>query len=206
MAICHHVNDVPTAEFPEPGFARLSYSDFQKITDRSRPKISGGLKKLVELNLIEADKAAKANVYKIVRYDPEKKWAKLPLKYLYGKNYPEIAVFHKFNFRSKVELDALKLYLLFIAFRNNELNHAIISYEKISQYTGISENNIRSAVSLLINLDLISIDKIQNAQVRSRMNNLYRIKGIRSRKHLGNISLDTVEAELAAAVEAELPF
>lgn len=190
IVICHHVNDVSTAEFPTLGCAQISYSKFLEATGLSRPKISGGLKKLEEFNLVNIDRKGKTSIYKIVNYDRNQKWAKLPLKYLCNSDneYKNIRVFREFSLRSKVELNAIKIYLLLIAFRNRETNLAIISYESISRYTSVDENEIKRALSFLVIHDLITVDKAHHIAVSIKTNNLYGIKGIRSNRHIGNIS------------------
>jgi hypothetical protein len=157
IAIAHHVNQEPDREHAEAGFAKLSYSDFEKIVGLSRAKISAGLKNLEEQGILAINKGEKTSVYQLVGFNPKQGWAKLPLRNFYHDG--SIKVFSEFHLRKKTELNALKMYLLVAAFRHNEINHTVISYEKIHLYTGIPENDIRSAISLLVTWNLIQVDR-----------------------------------------------
>ncbi|MDO9208257.1 MAG: hypothetical protein Q7T91_08380 [Sulfuricurvum sp.] len=187
IAIAHHANKEPNREYQEPGFAKLSYSDFEEILGLSRAKISCGLINLKELGIIKIDKGNKTSVYQLDGYDPSKGWAKLPYQHLYqGK---QIKVFTGFHLRQRTELHALKMYLLVAAFRDNVNNHTFISFEKITDYTGIPKNEIRSAISVLINHRLIQVERDQEANNALRSKNIYRLLGLKGR-HSGTISQD----------------
>jgi hypothetical protein len=196
IAIAHNVNPEPNREYSETGFAKLSYSDFEKIVGLSRAKIADGLKILEELGIVAINKGEKTSVYQLVGYNPKQGWAKLPYRHLYHEGC--IKVFNEFHLRKKTELNALKMYLLVAAFRNNDLNHTIISYEKINHYTGIPENDIRSAISSLVNLNLIQVDRAPSEVVKDaegwtmKSKNIYRLVGVKGR-HLGNTSSDDLK-------------
>jgi predicted transcriptional regulator len=195
IAIAHNANQEPNREYTAEGFAKLSYSDFEKILGLSRAKISGGLKVLEEQKIIAVDKGQRTSVYQLVGYNPKKGWAKLPYRYFYKDG--AIRFFDDFHLRKVTELNALKLYLLVAAFRDNESNLTMISYEKIHQYTAIPENNIRSAISLLVTLELIHIDR--PTEVGTMQNpNIYRLSGLKG-KHLGNTSGDDVKHLLSVS-------
>ncbi|MVF24620.1 hypothetical protein EVC37_23910 [Methylocaldum sp. BRCS4] len=200
IAIAHHVNEKPNEVFPRPGFARLSYSDFEKIVGLSRAKIAAGLKILEALRIVAVNKEEKTSVYQLVGYNPAGRWAKLPCGYLYQDD--RIRAFGDFHLRRKNELNALKMYLLAVAFRDNKSNYTIIAYENIHRYTGIPENDIRSAISLLINLRLIQVDRasepMEDGELWTVKNkNLYRLMGLRGR-HLGNTSRDDLQQHIEA--------
>jgi DNA-binding Lrp family transcriptional regulator len=181
IAIAHNANREATREYEAPGFAKLSYSDFRDITGLSRAKISRGLRNLEELGIIDTDKTNKTSIYKIAGYNPAKGWAKLPYQHLYQKK--EIKFFHSLHLRQKVELNALKMYLLVVAFRDKDKNHASISYPKINHYTGINTNDIRSAISLLVTHNLIHVDHFEDDVKAngSYRHNLYRVVGLKGR-------------------------
>ena len=193
IAIVHKANLAPTKEYPQPGFSKLSYSDFERIVGLSRAKISSGLRILERLNIVIIYKDYKTRVYQLRNYDSSRGWAKLPCQRFYSNT---THVFDEFHLRKKTELNALKMYLLIVAFRDNKKNHTIISYEKINFYTGISENEIRSALSLLVNLNLVQVDKYSNPKNPEedwtmKSKNFYRLVGLKGR-HLGNMSQDEV--------------
>lgn len=201
IAIVHNVNSEPNREYSEAGFAKLSYSDFEKIVGLSRAKIAGGLKILEGLKIVEINKASKTSVYQLVNFDPKRGWAKLPYRNFYHDGC--IKVFEEFHLRKKNELNALKMYLLIASFRDNESNLTFISYEKIHQYTGIPEKDIRSAISLLVNFNLLQVDKARASEgdgeaAKTKSKNIYRLIGLKG-KHLGNTSSDDVSHLAAAA-------
>lgn len=162
----------------------LTYENLCLITTLSRAKISAGIQFLEKIGLIQIEKKGRSNIYNIVNRDAKDGWGKLPTNKLYDDD-GQIEPFKTFKLRAKTELNALKIYLLIIAFRNNERNFTVISYEKICEYTGVSERDIRSALSLLINLKMIDVDKkLIDDNTEKRMN-VYWFCGL-SHHHAGN--------------------
>jgi DNA-binding transcriptional ArsR family regulator len=190
-------NSRPDETFDDVGCAKVSYSEFQRITGLSRPLISAGLKLLVDLGLIKLTRPGRSNTYQIEDYNKAYGWAKVPKKHLYGSSSGEIRAFHNLNLRHDAELNALKLYLLLIAFRSNDLNYAMIGYENITKYTGIQKNHIKSAQSLLTCWNLIQVDPETTPGIDKVSQPFkYRICGIDGRRHMGTQKRD-VEAEVA---------
>jgi hypothetical protein len=187
LTISHHVNDTPNRQFPEIGHAKLSFTELMDITDISRAKVAEGLSVLTAKGLIEKIVTDKTNIYRIYNYGVGS-WGKLPAKLLYDKSMKYIMAFKHFNLRIKNELNALKLYLLLVAFRNNDTNYATISYKTITYYTGIHRNEIKSAISLLINIKFIQLDKTSSEMDPDKTVNLYRIVGIDRYRHSGTMS------------------
>lgn len=171
------------------GKAKLSYSSLCDISSLSRAKVAAGLEILERKKLLIIDRAQKTNIYNVVDYD-RAGWGKLPAKHLYDINLEYIKQFQEFNLRRRVELDALKLFLVLVAFRDEKKNHATISYEKISLYTGIPEAKIRSAISLLVSHDMIHVQKYGDTMELWKRANFYRIIGVNNKKHAGNMTID----------------
>lgn len=162
---------------------KLTYTKLSDITSLSRAKVAEGLKLLEGIGLVEKEKQGRSNSYHIVNRDNRQGWGQLPAKSLYDDE--QIKPFLHFKLRTRAELNALKLYLLIIAFRSNQKNCTIISYEKIYQYTGISERHIFAGLSLLITLDMIRVDKkLIDKDTEKRMN-VYWLVGLNHR-HGGN--------------------
>lgn len=195
ICIAHHAVRKPTDDLPRPGLAKLSYTKLTELTDLSRAKIASGTRILHDYSLVQRLKSGKTNVYRVVNYEIRSGWAKLPCKSLYDEKEQAIVPFKEFKLRHKNELNALKLYLLLVSFRDNQSNHANPSYDKIQPYTGISRNEIRSAISLLINLGMIHVDRIRDPdEEQGKVRNVYRILGIENHRHTGNISYDQLRA------------
>jgi len=189
LAICHHANRNEKSSC-KIGCAKLSYTKLNIITSLSRAKIAAGVSILEKKDLIIKDISEKTNSYCVVNYSNRGGWAKLPAKHLYNKKHEHIKPFMEFKLRQKVELDSLKLYLLLIALRDNYRNHAYPKYETISAYTGIPRGNIRSAISILVNHDMVHVQKYGELEELEKRNNIYRIIGIDGNKHAGNTSYD----------------
>jgi len=182
IAISHAVDDY--------GIARITYTDLGDITGLSRAKMAAGLNILRRNELINTNSHGKSQ-YELVNFG-KPGWGKLPVRSMYSGG--RIAAFDDFNLRKIAELDALKIYLLFVAFRGEDINAARIGYEKIAEYSGVHGNRIKSAISLLTNNDLIVLDQ------RKKENDpgyvfTYRIVGIDPRRHLGTTGREDIQAE-----------
>lgn len=179
IVFVHRANTKITIDRPILGECSLTYSHLGEITGLSRAKISAGIKLLDKIGLIGVNRDERNDKYIVSNYpaDGESGWAKLPAKGLCkeldrgkksGDNdgeipkYLKIDVFHKFKLRSKAEANALKLYLLIIAFRSEKTNSANIGYDKISEYMGILRKDIRTAISC----------KLENVTIRKMVSEI----------------------------------
>lgn len=180
ICIAQHIQE-------ERGKISISYSDISGLTSLSRAKVSAGISILKDKEIISVSGDKKINSYELLWRENDKGWAKLPVKSMYNKNYSGIVPFKDFHLRKKVELDALKLYLILVSFRDEKTNSTVMKYETISDYTGITTNDIKSASSFLVSLNLINVDKsnIEDYEMK-RWRNVYRIKGINRYRHAGN--------------------
>jgi hypothetical protein len=138
--IAHHADD-------ESGIARITYDRLGTATGLSRATISGGLSVLQRHSLIARGIEGRST-YQLCKYDPSRGWGKLPARHLYTSG--EIVAFRDFHLRHRAELDALKLYYLFVARRNNATNLVQISYDKIDDYIGLGRHNIMPLASWLL--------------------------------------------------------
>lgn len=185
IAMNHHANNFITIDRPKIGRCVLTYTQLTCITGLSRAKVASGLRVLKKLGIIsEINQGGRNNIYQIENYGANSGWAKLPAKGMYSEDLQKINAFQKFHLRSKNELNALKIYYIIIAFRNNDSNYATISYEKIVHYTGINRNEIKAALSLIINLGLIHVDT-RVSEVDYNTVNMYRLCYLESYKHRG---------------------
>jgi len=173
--IAHHAD-------AETGNASVTYYDFEKATGLSRAKISGGLDVLEALNIVERSVERRRSRYKLLGM-AKSGWGMFPANSLYTNE--RINFMQEFNLRKATELNALKLWFLFIARRGIDTNAANISYDKIEEYTGISRDKIRSGISLLVTHDLVHVDHIPTEKSKYGVSNAYRIPYINSYKHFG---------------------
>lgn len=169
MARADHADD------GSEGFvADATYTALADMTGLSRSLISDGLTRLATLGLITSSGSPQKRRYWIA--GPHKPWFKLPCQAIVRQG--AIAPFKAFTLRSKHELHALKLYLYLAACRDNANQFAMASYETIHARTGISERDIRRALSLLISSGLlINIDREYSSTLKVNEANKYYLTG-----------------------------
>lgn len=172
LAIAHHANQ-------DNGEAKLTYDELTQLTTLSRAKVSSGLKKLEEEKIIERGSAR--SIYKLSNYNSQRDWAKLPAKGLY--NAQRISAFSEFRLRKVGELNALKLYFLFVSRRDRATNLASIRYDRIRDYTGIERNSIKGGLSILVLNGLVHVESILNPD--GSIHHAYRLPQIEPYNHMG---------------------
>ncbi len=156
---------------------KATYDDIQDLIGISRSKVSKGLDLLEGLNIIERV-SNKRSHYSIIGLDVSGCWGKLPQGLLIQQT-GRISAFEPFHLRSRSELDALKLYLLMVAFRNSVTGYAHIGYKKITEYTGVDKRHLKRAKSHLINLGLIHVDlDYENALEKANPPLRYNVLGL----------------------------
>ena len=144
----------------------ITYDVLQKNSHSDRSELLPALNLLQDKGLLKFGNSGRGtrNTYNLFG-EHTKGWAKVPesvidkLKCLNLK-YTGVPV----HTRREVLLDALKLYVLFLAFRDKRNNRAKISYDRICVLTGIRRRGVRTALSLLISLKLIHLENSQNPE------------------------------------------
>jgi hypothetical protein len=173
------------------GIARVTYDRLCDVTGLSRAKLSNGLNVLKKSEVVKSGKAR--STYELSDYDPTRGWAKFPVKSMYASG--RIVAFDEFRLRKVVELDALKLFFLFVERRDQRTNCANIGYEKIQEYAGVKKERIKSAISFLASLSLVYVEQIPSQINPYGISNAYRIVGIDPFNHRGTRSRSMGEAE-----------
>lgn len=166
------------------GISLMTYDQITSATGLSRAKISNGISLLVEKNLVA--RIEQRSTFQISNFNPARGWAKIPARGLYNDS-GQIPSFFDFNLRKAAELHALKLYLLFAAFRDNRSNKAQIGYDKISAYTGIDRGRIRSALSLLTTHELVYVEYAPTTSGICNLTSFYRLAKLDAYKHNGTL-------------------
>jgi hypothetical protein len=164
------------------GVTRLSYNELCATAGLSRAKLSNGLDVLEKIGVVKRAPEGRGS-YKLIDYDPEQGWAKLPARGMYSGG--RIRAFDDFALRRITELNALKLFFLFVARRDRQTNLANISYDKIQQYTEIERHQIKPAISLLASLSLVYVEHVPSSINENGIANAYRIVGVDSYNHMG---------------------
>jgi hypothetical protein len=167
------------------GVAQLTYESACSITGLSRSKFANGLDVLEGLKVIERTLDGRRSTYKLANYNLKGGWAKFPARTMYQSGI--IKGFEDFRLRRATELNALKLFFLFVARRGRDTNYANISFEKIESYSGVDRSKIKAATSLLAANSLVYIDRLRSQDNEFAVSNAYRIVGLESYNHMGTM-------------------
>lgn len=176
----------------DEGIAKATYDDLCHSTGLSRAKVSDGLSVLEEKSLIGRNPAR--STFRLVNFNPRQGWGKLPAKRLYSGE--RMVAFSEFKLRNPAELNALKIYLLAVAFRDNETNLANLSYDKFEELAGIDRARIRAALSVLTYAGLLHTERVASHQNAFAVSNAYRLVGIDSYRHAGTTGRSDIFADL----------
>jgi hypothetical protein len=171
MALAMFANFKPAPTAPVAGITRLSFSELEALCDMSRRYVSLGLGVLQHAGLITIEPIGNAQRYLLRGYE-HPGWAKLPRGHLLEEQR-----FKVMGIRGALYLNALKLYLALLAFRDNNSRETLLSYEKIEEYTGITRPHIRRAIDVLINHEWISMGSRLPADRDQRPTNVYVLRG-----------------------------
>jgi len=193
VPIAHHAD-------PDEGCARVTYDTLGAATGLSRRKISDGLSVLAAQKIVTRQRQGRST-YELVGFDTTGGWGKLPAKKLYIEN--GLAPFTHFKMRSRVELDAMKLYYLFVERRDTTTNMAKIGYEKIQTYSGVNAGSIRHALSLLGTCGLVDVDRVRSEVADLGIGNRYRLIGLHPRQHAGTTGRSDLASDPFAGIRPE---
>jgi hypothetical protein len=79
----------------------------------------------------------------------------------------------------------LKMFLLFVAFRDRKTNAANISHKGIEKHAGIDGSRIKTGIGLLVSQRLVQVDQIIREDEEFGVRHTYRIVGIDPNNHMG---------------------
>lgn len=174
----------------DSGISQLTYDQFEASTSLSRHKISDGISVLKARDII-SDSGLGRSRYAVSNFDPQSGWAKFPAKSLYAGS--SIRFFEELKLRKRTELDALKLWYLFAARRDNDVNLAKITYDQIVRETGIMRERIKSGLSLLAANAVIHVEHIPSRHSEYGVANAYRLPHLDSSRHMGTVGRGLTE-------------
>lgn len=176
------------------GEARITYNDLMLATGISRAKTSKALEILEEKELIF--RQHKSSHISLAYYGTNHRWGKIASKIHTKSSKPQVKYFDDFKLRKKIELDALKILLLVVATRNVSKNLSEISYDKITEYTGIARTRIKPAMGLLMK-EAILIPERHRFSDSGRWYIGYRLNGVDSFVHAGTIDSDLLKSHMS---------
>ncbi|WP_285404046.1 hypothetical protein [Luteibacter sp. ME-Dv--P-043b] len=149
----------------------LSTSDFQAVTGLSKPMIFEGLTILDSMELITIDSrfAANTNAYRVG--DLTAGFRKVPQDIL-AECLPLIPN------RGIGGLDAVKLYIALLYYRDEATHSATVSHQSLRTITGIRPENITKAYSVLHTAGLVVVERMSSwSSNGGHPMNVYRLKG-----------------------------
>jgi DNA-binding transcriptional ArsR family regulator len=179
----------------DEGVAKATYDDLSLSTGLSRAKVSGGLTVLEEKNIVARIPDARST-FALVNFNPKQGWGKLPARRLYSGD--RIAAFSEYKLRNSAELNALKIYLLAVAFRDNGTNLANLSYDKFEELAGIDRARIRAALSVLTYGGMLHTERVASKQNIYAVSHGYRVIGVDPYRHGGTTGHSDVFADMIA--------
>lgn len=179
----------------DSGVARVTYDQICDLTGLSRAKLSNGLDVLNRIKVVEPGPQEARSTYKLTNYSRSGGWAKLPAKSMYSAR--GIEAFADFRLRRVAELDALKLFFLFVARRDNKTNFANIGYGKIEEYTNIKRVRIKTAISFLASLSLVHVEHVRSETNEYGISNAYRVVGLSPYNHMGTTGRSMIEIDFS---------
>lgn len=163
----------------------VTYDDLESSLNISRSKISKGISLLVQQGWIERGEGRSLYCFT----SPSTPWGKVPVKALYDR-HGAITAFDAWRLRNPLELDALKLYFLLIAFRDTRKNYASMRYHLMNEYTGVQVGKIKGALNFLVVSNLIYVEReTQDPFDRTNPANLYRLRAVDPYRHAGTGAL-----------------
>lgn len=181
---------------------RTTYEEIQLYLKLSRAMVCEGLKLLEHTDAIER-LGHKPLVYRVKgldqgRPDEWKGHAKLPKGHLYGLRRYSSAnpiMLAEYPSRGRAAMHGLALYLLLLSVCQRDTNVALISYKRIQERTGFHSLEVRQALDVLINQNLITVLRVSDeatfeafglpmpGQSLAGTPNVYLIKGLKGRKY-----------------------
>lgn len=164
---------VPASDDRE--LVHATYDRLMDMTMLSRAKVAGGLKILRELKVVVA--TPRASEYRLPSIETPGSWCQLPQGHVWDN--PHVAKYLKgLTLRHRAELDALKVYLMLLAFRGNKNSVTLLGYERMTQLAGLDRTEITRAKSHLFNWGLIVEKEVDPAPGQIGRNpTSYKIRG-----------------------------
>ncbi len=142
----------------------LKYQDIQRMAGVDRSEILPSLELLEANGLLKFNRGrGTPNVYQLLAKSDKAGWAKVPMMVIDEKKFRDLSLKYSatpVHSRRLVLLDAVKLYTLFLALRDNTINRAKVSYDRMVELTGVSRRGIRPALTVLGNAGMVQQENL----------------------------------------------
>ncbi len=155
----------------------VTYDDLQSLTGFPRPTIAKALMLLESMGAIKIHKKGRASVYELPEVKVPGRYCQVPQGYLLDGKEAELRRLTRLPTRTRACLNAMKLYVLFLAYRNHRFDTTAIGYEAIMAHTGMRRADIPEAFSLLVAHEMVraSDETDEREQDKSKR---YRVLGL----------------------------
>ena len=173
----------------KPGEAHLTYDELAERAAVSRGLLPDALDLLSGRVQKVSGRGRAPNLYRVRDYE-ETGYAQIPVAWIWHR---EGNLLRQFSAHRRSDLNALKLYLLLLAYRKQAANTTRLTYEKMTEYTGLHPSRIAEGLAVLASAGLIrvtpSAESVEeqeeevtlNAPTRARPANVYRFPGLKAR-------------------------
>lgn len=189
------------------GKVRTTYEELILYLGLTRPMVARGLRVLENHGAVERV-GTKPLIYRIKGSDQDvaDEWMGftwLPKGYIWGskdRKSKRLVILSGYPNRGAAAAHGLALYLLLVSVAQRNSNVALITYGKMSSRLGLSNQEIRAAIDLLVNHGFISVLRAIDSQtfealgltvpeeILSGSPNAYLIKGLRARAYNENVN------------------
>jgi hypothetical protein len=146
--------------------ADVSLTDFEKLTNLSRPMVVRGVSRLEQLGIVIVQRGLHTNRFTLTEKEDDTNWAKVPVDKIKTK-------LKEISNRGIAPFTALKLYLTMLQLRYKANTTVRVMHETLRDYTGIQTTQVRSGLDVLYSSSFIHLMPRED-----RATNEYQILGL----------------------------
>lgn len=133
----------------------VTYDDLGAMTGFARATIAKALMLLEGMEAIKIHKDRRANVYELIGVETPGSFCQLPQSHLLWSSNDELRRLRQLPKQFRVGLNAMKMYVLLLKYRNQAYNTTAIGYESLMQHSGMRREDIPGAMGMLSALELV---------------------------------------------------
>jgi hypothetical protein len=156
LSMCLYANFGPNGRFAAAGCTQRSVTAWCRSLKLSRPVAISGLRLLNATGIAER-LGGRPETYRIADYETARYWTRLPKTYLLGSTPRQVEKLASFPSRGRSAANALRLYVYIAAVRDRKTFAATVGYTKIIDTLGLSRNAVSSAISMLVEHELVTV-------------------------------------------------
>jgi len=155
----------------------VTYDELQSMTGFARATIAKALMLLESMGAINIEKVGRTSVYGLPEVGINGRYCQVPQAYLLDGKESELRRLIRLPTNTRACLNAMKLYVLFLAYRNHRFDTTAIGYEAIMAHTGMRRADVPEAFSLLVAHELARASDEQDEREQDKSKR-YRVLGL----------------------------